>query len=218
MQLHKPFPLARSISDESALPALLARRHVLFDALDRLCADVETVDDAARAMIACLNRGGRVLVAGNGGSAAEAQHFATELVGRFLRERAAYAVLALTADTAVLTAVANDYGYDRVFSRQVEAYAQPGDLFVGFSTSGKSPNLIEAARVARERGVAVIAITGERQSPLADLADIAIRVPALETPVIQELHTIVLHVLCDMVECALAEAHHAVHARMVAAT
>jgi D-sedoheptulose 7-phosphate isomerase len=218
MQLHKSSLCGPSCSIGSALPSLLARRCVLFDALDRLCAEAGNLDDAAKSMIACLGRGGRVLAAGNGGSAAEAQHFAAELVGRFLRERAAYAALALTADTAVLTAIANDYGCDRIFARQVEALAHPGDLFVAFSTSGKSPNLIEAARVARKRGVTVIAITGERQSPLADLADIAIRVPAAETPVIQELHTIVLHVLCDMVETALAETQQADQVLMAVAT
>lgn len=174
-------------------------------ALGRLCAEASSIEAAADAVVACLRSGGRVLVAGNGGSASEAQHFATELVGRFLRERAPYAVLSLTADTAVLTAIANDYGYEHVFARQVEAYGRRGDLFLGFSTSGRSSNLVNAATVARDMGVMVIAITGARQSPLADLADVAIRAPAEETPLIQELHTIVLHILCDLVESALAE-------------
>jgi D-sedoheptulose 7-phosphate isomerase len=202
VQLHKH--RTQPFLHDRALTTLLARRNAFGAALDRLCADATCLDAAAGAMIACLRAGGRILVAGNGGSAAEAQHFATELVGRFLRERDPYAVLSLTADTAVLTAIANDYGYEHVFARQVDAYAHPGDVFVGFSTSGASPNLVKAAGSARERGVTSIAVTGARVSPLADLADIAIRAPADETPLIQELHTIILHVLCDLVETALA--------------
>lgn len=174
------------------------------EALDRLCLEAPNVEAAADAMIACLRRGGRVLVAGNGGSAAEAQHLATELVGRFLREREPYAVLALTADTAILTAIANDYGYEQVFARQVGAYGRPGDVLVGFSTSGESTNLLYAAEAAHERGLTVVAITGARTNRLARAADVAVRVPSRETPVIQELQTIVLHVLCDLVERALA--------------
>jgi D-sedoheptulose 7-phosphate isomerase len=192
---------ARSTAD--ARTSLLTRTEELALALSRLCRTAAHLDEAAEAIIACLLNGGRVLVAGNGGSAAEAQHFATELVGRFLRERAPYAVISLTADTAILTAVANDYGYDQVFARQVRAYARPGDVFVGFSTSGKSPNVVEAAKAARDLGVTVIVMTGEPVSPLANLAEIPIRVPATDTPTIQELHTVVLHVLCDLVERAL---------------
>jgi D-sedoheptulose 7-phosphate isomerase len=145
-----------------------------------------------------------VLVAGNGGSAAESQHFAAELVGRFMRERAPYDVLSLTADSAVLTALANDYGYDNVFARQVWAHGREGDVLVGFSTSGTSRNLVIAAEAASDLGITVIAITGGRPSALADLADIAICTPNLDTPVIQELHQIVLHVLCDLIESRLA--------------
>jgi D-sedoheptulose 7-phosphate isomerase len=202
---HISLPVAHATDARSSL---LSRQEALWSALNRLFGEASRLDAAADSLIDCLGSGGRVLVAGNGGSAAEAQHFATELVGRFRRERAPYAVLSLTADTAILTAVANDYGFDRVFARQVGAYGRPGDVLVGFSTSGRSINLVKAAETARDGGLAVIAITGEQPSPLADLADIAIRVPAVETPIVQELHTIVLHVLCDLVETALAAHEH----------
>jgi D-sedoheptulose 7-phosphate isomerase len=145
-----------------------------------------------------------VLVAGNGGSAAEAQHFAAELVGRFKRERAPYAVLSLTTDTALLTAVANDYGYTDVFARQVRALGQPGDLLVAFSTSGESENLVRAATAARRHGMAVAAVTGGRPSRLERLADVTVRVPVVDTAVAQELHMAVTHILCDIVESELA--------------
>ena len=203
MQLHKA-AVNTQVQAHRALPLLRARQRELGPALDDLCLDAARLDAAASTMVACLRAGGHILVAGNGGSAAESQHFATEMVGRFLRERAPYAVISLNADTAVLTAVANDYGYETIFARQVDAHGRPGDVFVGFSTSGTSPNLINAAGVARDRGVTVIAVTGGRPNPLATMADIPIRVPAVATPVIQELHTIVLHVLCELIEAALA--------------
>ena len=189
---------------DNARQLLLDRRHTFHTALARLCRLAPQIDAAAAAMIDCLRSGGRVLIAGNGGSAAAAQHFATELVGRFLRERTPYDVLALTADTAILTAVANDYGYDQVFARQVGAYGRSGDMLVALSTSGESRNLLCAAASARERGLTVLAITGGRANSLTRAADIAILAPARDTPLIQELHMIVLHVVCDLVERALA--------------
>jgi D-sedoheptulose 7-phosphate isomerase len=190
----------------AALPLLLERQQAFGRALDRLSSQAPVVDRAARTMISCLKAGGKILIAGNGGSAAEAQHFATELVGRFLRERAPYPVLSLTADTAVITALANDYGYDSVFARQVCAFGKPGDVFVAFSTSGKSRNLINAAEMACDHQVKVLAVTGGTSNRLAEMADVAICVPAVRTPIIQELHTIVLHVLCDLIETELASA------------
>jgi D-sedoheptulose 7-phosphate isomerase len=201
--MHKSQTAEFAIADV-AVSLLRDRKHMLGTALDDLCMISEVVDSAADCIIRSLRAGGRVLAAGNGGSAAESQHFATELVGRFLRERAPYAAISLTADTAILTAVANDYGFDSVFARQVTAYGRPGDTFVGFSTSGKSQNLICAAEAARIQGMTVIAITGRCVSPLGRLAHVAIRVPADEIPVVQELHTIVLHVICDLVEQGLA--------------
>lgn len=155
-------------------------------------------------LIRTLRNGNKVFVAGNGGSAAEAQHFASELVGRFKRERSPYAVLALTTDTSILTAIANDYGYQEVFARQVRAFGQPDDVFVAFSTSGQSENLIRAALVARQCLMKVIAITGERSNQLERQANLAIRVPTTDTAIAQELHMVVTHILCDLVEAELS--------------
>lgn len=155
-------------------------------------------------LIRTLRNGNKVFVAGNGGSAAEAQHFASELVGRFKRERSPYAVLSLTTDTSILTAIANDYGYQEVFARQVLAFGQPDDVFVAFSTSGQSENLIRAALVARQCLMKVIAITGERPNQLECQANLTIHVPTADTAIAQELHMIVTHILCDLVEAELS--------------
>ena len=146
-----------------------------------------------------------MLIAGNGGSAAEAQHFAAELVGRFKRERVPYAVLSLTTDTSILTAVANDYGYHDVFARQVSALGQPGDLFIAFSTSGESENLVRALAAGRRCLLTTVAITGDRPNRMARLADVAVRVPAVASDIVQELHLAVLHILCDLAESKLAD-------------
>lgn len=203
MQLHNDV-IDRETCHRGALRSLHGRREDFANALNRLCLEAACLDEAADLIIDALQSGGRVLAAGNGGSAAEAQHLAAELVGRFLRERSAYAAVALTADTATLTAVANDYGYEEVFARQVAAHGRPGDVLVAFSTSGESPNLLRAVEAAHRAGLSAVAITGGRPNRLAAAANVAIRAPAVETPLIQELHTIVLHVLCDMVEAAMA--------------
>lgn len=175
-------------------------------ALDRLAECSSAVADCAGTLVETLRAGNKVLLAGNGGSAAEAQHFATELVGRFKREREAYPVIALTADSSVLTAIANDYGYDDVFARQVEAYGCPGDLLILVSTSGESENVVRAAAAARSRQVGVVAVTGEGSSRLGRLADIVVRAPSRDTPTVQECHMIVTHVLCDVAETVLSGA------------
>ena len=184
--------------------ALAGRATALSAALEHLRARPGVVAEAAAVLIEALREGRKVLVAGNGGSAAEAQHFATELVGRFKRERDAYAVLSLTADTAVLTAVANDYGYEEVFARQVRALGRPGDVLVAFSTSGESENVVRAAVAARELGLTVIAVTGGRPNRLEQVANLAVRAPTTDTPLAQEVHVVLLHVLCDVVEAELA--------------
>ncbi len=150
-----------------------------------------------------LGAGRKLLVCGNGGSAAESQHFAAELTGRFKRERQALPALALTVDTSAITAIGNDYGFERVFSRQVEAYGQPGDVLIVLSTSGRSPNVIAAAEAARARGIAVVALTGAQPGPLGALADEVLAVPAADTARVQEVHLTLLHVLCDEIERAL---------------
>jgi D-sedoheptulose 7-phosphate isomerase len=150
-----------------------------------------------------LAAGRKVLVCGNGGSAAESQHFAAELTGRFRRERQALPALALTVDTSALTAIGNDYGFDRVFARQVEAYGQPGDVLLVLSTSGRSPNIVAAAEAAHARGVAVVALTGAEPGPLGAVADEVLAVPETDTARVQEVHLTLLHVLCDEIERAL---------------
>jgi D-sedoheptulose 7-phosphate isomerase len=149
---------------------------------------------------ATLRGGGTLFFAGNGGSAADAQHLATEYVVRYQSNRPAMRAVALTTDSSLLTACANDLGFDEVFARQVEALAEPGDLLVLHSTSGESPNLIRAAQSAKARGVAVVAFIGRSGGPLKDLADMAIVVPAEDTARIQELHLAIEHVICDLVE------------------
>jgi D-sedoheptulose 7-phosphate isomerase len=162
------------------------------------------VEEAAARLVLTLRRGRRVYTVGNGGSASEAQHFACELAGRFLLDREPWPVMALTADSAVTSAIANDYGYASVFARQVEAFVQPGDLLIAYSTSGRSANVVRAAAAARDKGAVVVAITGRRASPLGETADVAIRVPADDTPTIQEMHGVLTHTLCQVAESVLA--------------
>jgi D-sedoheptulose 7-phosphate isomerase len=162
--------------------------------------DLGPLAAAAAAIAGSLARGGQVLVFGNGGSAAEAQHFAADLVGRFLRDRQALAAVALTTDTSALTAIANDHGFARVFARQVEALGRRGDVAVGLSTSGASPNVIEGLRAARARGLTAIAMTGHDGGLLAQEADIHVNVPDEATPRVQEAQLTLLHILCDLVE------------------
>lgn len=158
---------------------------------------------AAQCLAACLQSDGKVLICGNGGSAADAQHFSAELVGRFERERRALPAIALTTDTSTLTAVANDYAFDRVFARQVEALGRAGDVLVAISTSGNSPNVIAAMQVAQARGMTCIALTGRNGGQMAGLlraTDLELRVPATVTARIQEVHILVIHCLCDLVD------------------
>jgi len=149
---------------------------------------------------ATLRGGGTLFFAGNGGSAADAQHVATEYVVRYQTNRPAMRAVALTTDTSLLTACANDMGFDAVFARQVEALAEPGDLLVLHSTSGESPNVIRAAQAAKARGVGVVALLGRSGGKLKDIADLVLVVPATETARIQELHLAIEHVICDLVE------------------
>ena len=147
-----------------------------------------------------LRGGGTLFFAGNGGSAADAQHLATEYVVRYQTNRPAMRAIALTTDTSLLTACANDMGFDEVFARQVEALAEPGDLLVLHSTSGESPNVIRAAQAARARGVGVVAFLGRSGVELKDLADVSLIIPSEDTARIQELHLAIEHVICDIVE------------------
>jgi D-sedoheptulose 7-phosphate isomerase len=150
-----------------------------------------------------LANGQALLVFGNGGSAADAQHFAAEFVGRFARERRAVPALALTTDTSALTAIANDYGFERVFARQIEAFGAPGDVAVAISTSGSSANVIEGLRAAAERGMTTVALTGRDGGEAGAIADIHLNVPHEITARVQEVHGVLLHVICDLVENGL---------------
>ena len=159
------------------------------------------IEEAVRLCVEALTTGGRILVCGNGGSAADAQHFAAELVNRFLKNRPAYAAIALTTDTSTLTSIANDSDYSQIFSRQIEALGMEGDVLVVFSTSGRSPNVIRAAQAARERGLRVIAVTGRGGAELAEASDCVLDVSAsASTPRIQEGHLLILHALCERIE------------------
>lgn len=166
----------------------------------------ERIEAAAEKLIRCVQGGGKVLLCGNGGSAADAQHLAAELVGRFKKERAAVPAVALTTDSSVLTALGNDYGYERVFSRQVEALGRERDLLIVISTSGRSPNALLAAKTARRIGMTVIALTGQGGGELGALADICIPIPSTDAARIQEAHIAVGHILCGLLERRIGEA------------
>jgi phosphoheptose isomerase len=152
-----------------------------------------------------LGQGGRLLVAGNGGSAAEAQHLAAELVGRLRTERAPLSAIALTPDSSAVTAISNDYGFDEVFARQVRAHGRPGDVLLVLSTSGRSPNLVAAVRAATETGLRTWAMTGAGRSPIADACDEALCCPSPDSQVVQELHLVAVHVLCEYVDQTLPD-------------
>ena len=188
-----------------AEPADPAEVRAIFDetiALHRRMRDMDhaPIVAAADAIRHAVHVGGKLLIFGNGGSAADSQHMATELVGRFVRERKALPALALSVDTSILTAVANDYGYNRVFARQVEALGRPGDIAFGISTSGNSRSVLEAIEVAKVRELTTVALTGRDGGAIGAAADIHINVPDAATPRVQEVHRTVIHVLCELVE------------------
>lgn len=158
---------------------------------------------AAQVLIDAYRSGHKAIFLGNGGSAADAQHMAAELVGRFLYERAPLPALALTTNSSAVTAIANDYGYEMVFARQVEALGVAGDVLMGLSTSGNSGNIVEAFLLARNRGMKTIALTGRTGGRLATISDILLNVPSDDTPRIQECHTLIGHTLCEVVESIL---------------
>ena len=150
--------------------------------------------------LAALQKGKKLLVCGNGGSAADAQHFAAELVGRYEKERKGWPALALSTDTSVITAIANDYGFEKIFARQVQALGQQGDVLIAISTSGNSPNVLQAASTAKQLGMKIIAITGEGGGKLGALVNVLFAVPSKHTARIQEIHEICLHALAETIE------------------
>jgi D-sedoheptulose 7-phosphate isomerase len=182
--------LVRRSVDESA-----AVMNALLD--DKLVADVVR---AADIVAAALESGGKLLIFGNGGSAADATHLAAEFVGRFLRERPAAPALSLSDNASAITAIANDYGFENVFARQVEALGRAGDVAMAISTSGRSPNVVGGLRASSARGLRTIALTGSRDSALVHEAEVGIAVPSDATPRVQEAHTLVGHLICDLVE------------------
>ena len=183
----------------STLAEAIALHHRVKDA------DPQPVVDAAAAIVEALGRGGKLLLFGNGGSAADAQHVAAELVGRFTRERVALAAVALTTDTSVLTSIGNDYAFDRVFARQVEALGRPGDVALGISTSGVSPNVVAALEAARALRMQTIALTGGDGGAVGRVAAIHLNVPSDVTARVQEVHRTLLHVICAIVEKSVVD-------------
>ena len=186
------------VTDLDVVRAALAQAAELHQ---RVAADrAEAIVDAARAIRTAIDGGRKVLVFGNGGSATDAQHFATELVGRFARERRGLPVVALTADSAILTAVANDYGFERVFARQVEALGMAGDVAIGITTSGTSANVNQGLRQARAAGLVTVGLTGRDGGETRALVDVHVNVPADTSWQVQEVHRTVLHVMCELIE------------------
>ncbi len=183
---------------EEKIKADIEEHIQLFEAIrEQLLSDVVAM---GRLMRDVLNKGNKILAAGNGGSAADAQHFVAELVGRYLKERDPLAAIALTTDTSILTAVGNDYGYEHVFSRQVGGLGKAGDLLLGISTSGNSPNLVKAFETAKEKGVITLALVGKQGGPMMEMADHAILVPSNNTPRIQEAQQWIWHTWCDLID------------------
>jgi D-sedoheptulose 7-phosphate isomerase len=165
---------------------------------------IDDVERCATRMIESIGGGGKVIWLGNGGSAADCQHMAAELVGRFTRERAGLASLALTTDSSILTSIGNDYGFDRVFARQIEAMCASQDMVIAISTSGRSPNVLLAVEQARRMGAFTVGLTGEKGGPLSESVDLCLAVPSTVTARIQEFHILLAHILCDLVESHFA--------------
>jgi D-sedoheptulose 7-phosphate isomerase len=175
------------------------RRHieVMEDVATRLAPEIESL---CLLLVAALREGKKILVMGNGGSAADAQHLAAEFIGRFLLERKSLPAIALTTDTSIITAVGNDYGFDEIFKRQVEGLAQPGDVVIGISTSGRSCNVRRALAAANEVGCKTVGFLGKDGGDIAGIVDLNLTIPAMETPHIQEAHATIIHIVCDLVE------------------
>jgi D-sedoheptulose 7-phosphate isomerase len=189
-----------ALDQTSAIARYLAQsRDVVQAALDDP-AFLDTAEAIASALTSCLRRGGKLLVAGNGGSAADAQHIAGEFLSRLNYDRAPAAAIALTTDTSVLTAVGNDYGYERVFERQILGLCRPGDVFLAISTSGRSPNILLAMDAARGLDAVVVGFTGRSGGQMPGLADLLLRAPSDSTPLIQQVHIMAAHVICGAVE------------------
>jgi D-sedoheptulose 7-phosphate isomerase len=181
---------SRNIQESIAVKQAILADHALLD----------TITNVGQELAGTLQRGGKIFFFGNGGSAADAQHLAAELVGRFEKERRALPALALTANTSALTAIGNDYSYEVVFARQLEGLGSRGDAAVGISTSGKSPNVLNALRSARKMGITAVGMTGQRSPDIAELVDYCISVPSKRTARVQEAHILLGHILCEIID------------------
>lgn len=188
-------------------PSLVRKRLAEHIDTTRLLLDdevsIELIVAMATAVADAVRTGNKVLIFGNGGSAADAQHLAAELVGRFLLDRRPFPALALADSSAAVTAIGNDYEYQHVFARQVEGLGAPGDVAIGISTSGRSANVIQALRMARSKGLVTMALTGAGQSQLAEVSDFCLRMPTSETPRVQECYMVAAHTMCELVEAAI---------------
>ena len=176
------------------------------DALERAALDTGLLDTArkiADVSVSALRGGNKLLLAGNGGSAADAQHIAAEIVGRYKKDRPAYAAIALTTDTSALTAIGNDYGFEQIFARQVEGLGRRGDILLVFSTSGRSANILAALKVARQLGLVTVGFTGSKGTDMAAFCDHLLLAPSDDTPVIQQIHLTFAHGICDVIEQTL---------------
>jgi D-sedoheptulose 7-phosphate isomerase len=184
--------VSRQLADSARVKQALAQDHL------------DPIVDMAGHIITCIQRGGKVLFCGNGGSAADAQHLAAELVGRFGRDNPPLAAIALTTDTSILTCLSNDYGFEEVFARQVAAHGRRGDVLVGISTSGRSENVLRAVKRARQLGLTTIVMVAADGGPLAEAADLALKVPSANSQRIQEAHITIGHIVLDLLEQQLA--------------
>lgn len=186
--------MKKYIVDQIAQAQIIMEQMVSNDTL------VEMIEKTANACVECLRGGGKILLAGNGGSAADAQHIAGEFVSRFAFDRPGLPAIALTVDTSILTAIGNDYGYEKLFSRQIQALGLPGDVFIAYSTSGKSPNILAALKEAKKKKITTVGLTGSSKGQMSDLCDYLLETPSLDTPKIQEGHLVIGHILCGLVE------------------
>lgn len=180
---------------------ILAEHQALISDLQSITDEIE---QSAQRIINCLQQGGKILLMGNGGSAADAQHIAAELVVRYVNNRQALPAIALTTDSSILTATGNDFGFEQLFARQVEALARPGDLVIGISTSGESENVVQALEQAKQRGVETLGLTGAATGRISEIADQCLQVPSTITARIQEAHILIGHYWCQQVEAAYA--------------
>jgi D-sedoheptulose 7-phosphate isomerase len=200
MRAFNPQRCFLSQQSQDPIGAHLKQSLVALERATRDAALIATARKIAEVIIAALRAGKKLLIIGNGGSAADAQHIAAEIVGRYKQDRPAYAAVALTTDTSALTAIANDYGFEQVFARQVEGLGQRGDVLLALSTSGRSPNILAALRIARERGLVTIGFTGSKGESLGAFCDHLLVAPGDDTPVIQQIHLAIAHGICDEIE------------------